>query len=71
MHLRKANLDLREGESENLGGHSKPDDGPAIAVGHMQLVQASLYLLQGVVEGVCDGRQPAIILRRHLKQNQH
>ena len=50
--LCQAYLYLCEREGCNLCGDSQPNDGPAIAVGHMKLVQAGLYLMQGVVQGV-------------------
>ena len=48
----QAYLYLCEGEGCNLCGDGEANDGPAIAVGHMKLVQAGLYLVQGVVQGV-------------------
>ena len=59
-------LDLCEGEGCNLCGDCEPDDGPAVAVGDVELIQAGLDLLQRVVQRPCDGRQPAIILGDRL-----
>lgn len=47
-----AHLYLCEGEGGDFRGDSQPYDGPAIAVGHMKLVQPRLYLVEGVVQGV-------------------
>lgn len=39
-------LDFGEGEGEDLGAHCEHDDGPAVGVRHMKLVETYLNLRQ-------------------------
>ena len=68
-------LDLGEGEREELGADGEADNRPAVGVGHVQRVQAALDLVQAVVQPVADGRQPPVVRqrrpRRRLRAHEH
>ena len=59
-------LDLGEGEGEDLGEQGEEDDGPAVAVRHMQAVQAGLDVGEDVVQGIHYGVEPPIVCLSHL-----